>query len=143
MLALAPLHFLAFSQFGGKIVFGSDHLNLWPACLASRLISAFMARPLSTEHSMGYEFNRNLNGGKPAAVLMPAATLATQAQKPARLPEMLNDQELALRLAISRKTLQKWRSLGMGPPYVKLAAKVVYRVEDINAYIQRCLRIHR
>lgn len=52
----------------------------------------------------------------------------------------LNDIELANRLGVSRKTLQKWRSLGIGPTYLKLGAKVVYRVEDIEAYVQRALR---
>lgn len=52
----------------------------------------------------------------------------------------LNDIELANRLGVSRKTLQKWRSLGIGPTYLKLGAKVVYRVEDIEAYVQRSLR---
>lgn len=54
-----------------------------------------------------------------------------------------NEQELADYLGISRKTLQKWRSLGLGPNYLKLGAKVVYRIEDVNAYIQRSLRIQR
>lgn len=54
-----------------------------------------------------------------------------------------NDQELADYLGISRKTLQKWRSLGLGPNYLKLGAKVVYRIEDVNTYIQRSLRIQR
>jgi len=46
-------------------------------------------------------------------------------------------------LGISRKTLQKWRSLGLGPDYLKLGAKVVYRIEDVNAYIRRSLRIQK
>jgi predicted DNA-binding transcriptional regulator AlpA len=58
-------------------------------------------------------------------------------------PYTLSEVELAERLSISRKTLQKWRSLGMGPAYLKLGAKVVYRVEDIEAYIKRSLRLHR
>lgn len=55
----------------------------------------------------------------------------------------LSEVELAERLSISRKTLQKWRSLGMGPAYLKLGSKVVYRVEDIEAYIKRSLRLHK
>lgn len=52
----------------------------------------------------------------------------------------LNELELATHLGVSRKTLQKWRSLGLGPTYLKLGAKVVYRIEDIDAYVQRSLR---
>lgn len=55
----------------------------------------------------------------------------------------LNEVELAERLSISRKTLQKWRSLDMGPAYLKLGSKVVYRVEDIEACIKRSLRLHK
>lgn len=52
----------------------------------------------------------------------------------------LTDIELANRLNVSRKTLQKWRSLGLGPTYLKLGAKVVYRIEDVEAYVQNALR---
>jgi hypothetical protein len=62
---------------------------------------------------------------------------------PGRTRATFNDQELAEYLGISRKTLQTWRSLGLGPNYLKLGAKVVYRIEDVNAYVRRSLRIQR
>jgi hypothetical protein len=35
---------------------------------------------------------------------------------------------------VTPKTLANWRSLGVGPPYTKLQGRVVYSVEDIEAY---------
>ena len=46
----------------------------------------------------------------------------------------LNTEMLASRWGMSRQTLANQRSLGQGPPYVKLGAHVVYRLEDIEEY---------
>lgn len=92
---------------------------------------------------MHHDLSRSLNGRSAAVSPLPTVTRLDQAKPLAITRATLNDQELAERLGISRKTLQKWRSLGMGPAYLKLGAKVVYRVEDIEAYIQRSLRTHR
>lgn len=72
-----------------------------------------------------------------------AAPSAGNPGAPSSMRATFNDQELADHLGISCKTLQKWRSLGLGPDYLKLGAKVVYRIEDVNAYIRRSLRIQR
>lgn len=90
-----------------------------------------------------HEVNRTLNGSNPTSSSIPAAANLSSSAPSAPGPSMINDLDLAKWLGISRKTLQKWRSLGMGPPYVKFGTKVVYRVEDIEAYIQRCLHRHR
>jgi predicted DNA-binding transcriptional regulator AlpA len=92
---------------------------------------------------MHHDMSRSLNG-RGLAVSPGSAVPRLDQAKPSAITRMtLNEQELAERLGISRKTLQKWRSLGIGPAYLKLGAKVVYRVEDIEAYIQRSLRVHR
>lgn len=36
--------------------------------------------------------------------------------------------------AISLKTLANWRSLALGPPYVKMGGRVLYRVADVLFY---------
>ena len=46
----------------------------------------------------------------------------------------LTQLDLAHRWRISPRTLDRWRWLRQGPPYLKLGAGVVYRVEDIEAY---------
>lgn len=45
-----------------------------------------------------------------------------------------NEVELAKRWGISPKTLQRWRSEGRGPRYLKLSKRVVYPVDEIEAY---------
>jgi len=44
--------------------------------------------------------------------------------------------ELARRWNVSIKTLQRWRSEGVGPPYIKLSKAVRYPVDEIVAYEQ-------
>ncbi len=51
-----------------------------------------------------------------------------------------NQQQLAQRWHISESSLERWRSEGIGPVYLKLQGRVVYRLEDIEAYERECLR---
>ena len=44
---------------------------------------------------------------------------------------VLNENELAQRWGISPKTLQRWRSEGRGPKYVKLSKRVSYPLETV------------
>lgn len=46
----------------------------------------------------------------------------------------LNQVELSRRWSISPRTLERWRWLGQGPRYLKIGGRVVYRIEDIEAY---------
>jgi DNA-binding transcriptional MerR regulator len=46
----------------------------------------------------------------------------------------LNQNELAERLNISPRTLERWRWLGEGPPFLKIGGRVVYRLQDIERY---------
>lgn len=46
----------------------------------------------------------------------------------------LNTQELALRLGISRRTLENWRGLGLGPPFHKLGNRVVYDLKATDQW---------
>ena len=43
----------------------------------------------------------------------------------------LTEQELSEYWDIKRKTLQKWRSLGVGPTYIKIGARVIYPRESV------------
>lgn len=42
--------------------------------------------------------------------------------------------ELARRWRISPRTLERWRWLETGPTYIKVGGRVVYSLEDIEAY---------
>ena len=46
----------------------------------------------------------------------------------------LNQTELGRRWRISPRTLERWRWLKQGPPYLKIGGRVVYRMVDIEAF---------
>lgn len=46
----------------------------------------------------------------------------------------LHQVELARRWRISPRTLERWRWLKEGPPYLKIGGRVVYRVQDVEAF---------
>jgi len=41
---------------------------------------------------------------------------------------------LATRWNVRPRTLERWRWLGEGPPFIKIGGRVVYRLEDVEAY---------
>lgn len=47
---------------------------------------------------------------------------------------VLNETELAERWGISPKTLQRWRCEGKGPRFLKLSKRVIYPLDEIEAY---------
>ena len=51
----------------------------------------------------------------------------------------LNENELAERWGISPKTLQRWRSEGRGPRYLKLSKRVTYPLEEIQTFESNAL----
>jgi predicted site-specific integrase-resolvase len=52
----------------------------------------------------------------------------------------MNQVELAARWKISPRTLERWRWTGEGPCYLKIGGRVVYRLEDVEAFEQSQLR---
>ena len=52
----------------------------------------------------------------------------------------LNQGELAARWTISHRTLERWRWTGEGPAFIKIGGRVVYRLEDVEAYEAAQLR---
>ena len=46
----------------------------------------------------------------------------------------LNQIDLSRRWKVSPRTLERWRWLKQGPEYLKVGGRVVYRVEDIEAF---------
>ena len=45
-----------------------------------------------------------------------------------------NQAELAFRWRISPRTLERWRWSKTGPVYLKIGGRVIYRLEDIEAF---------
>lgn len=52
----------------------------------------------------------------------------------------LNQSQLADRWDISEASLERWRSEGIGPVFLKLQGRVLYRVEDVEAFEVDSLR---
>jgi predicted site-specific integrase-resolvase len=52
----------------------------------------------------------------------------------------LNQRQLADRWDVSEATLERWRSEGIGPVFLKLQGRVLYRLEDVESYEADCLR---
>lgn len=59
---------------------------------------------------------------------------ATAANVP---PRYLRTPEAARFLGLSGRTLEKHRTYGTGPRYSKLGGRVVYRVDDLQAWVNR------
>ena len=49
----------------------------------------------------------------------------------------MNQRQLANRWGVSEATLERWRSEGIGPVFLKLQGRVMYRLEDVEAYEQQ------
>jgi predicted site-specific integrase-resolvase len=52
----------------------------------------------------------------------------------------LNQAELADRWDLSQRTLERWRVIGWGPCFLKIGGRVVYRLDDVEAYERRHMR---
>ena len=48
--------------------------------------------------------------------------------------KLMNQKELAERWSVAEATLERWRSIGAGPPYLKLVSQVRYRLSDVEAF---------
>ena len=53
----------------------------------------------------------------------------------------LNQRQLAERWNLSEATLERWRSEGIGPVFLKVHGRVLYRLEDVEAFEAESLRI--
>lgn len=48
----------------------------------------------------------------------------------------LNQIQLAHRWQLSPRTLERWRSKGIGPKWFKVGSRVLYRIEDVVQHEQ-------
>jgi len=60
-----------------------------------------------------------------------ASTIPRGPEKP---PRHLNQVDLARRWNISPRTLERWRWLKQPPGYIKIGGRVVYTLEDVEAF---------
>lgn len=52
----------------------------------------------------------------------------------------MNQRQLANRWGVSEACLERWRSKEIGPVFLKLRGRVMYRLEDVETYEASCLR---
>lgn len=52
----------------------------------------------------------------------------------AHVESHLNQMQLARRSNLSPRTLERWRYYGEGPAFFKIGRRVVYRIEDVEAF---------
>lgn len=52
----------------------------------------------------------------------------------------LNEKELALRLALSVKTIQSWRQKGSGPCFARYGRSIRYPIEAVERFEADCLQ---
>ena len=53
----------------------------------------------------------------------------------------LNQIELSRRWTVSPRTLERWRWLNEGPAYLKIGGRVVYRLDDVEAFEAQQVRV--
>ena len=64
---------------------------------------------------------------------------ADEAQQQPVDTKHLGQKQLAARWSISEVSLERWRSEGIGPKFLKLPGRVLYRQVDIEAFEESCL----
>lgn len=111
-------------------------LRAFEAALAPLLIPSSLRGPNQKEEPE--RRRRRVPAGRPAPT--PIATAAHEALPTFADPGALPTPEAAEYLGLSPATLETLRTRGGGPPFVKLGRRVVYRQEDLKAWLARRLR---
>lgn len=52
------------------------------------------------------------------------------------LADFLTQEEAAAELKVCKRTLDRWRSLGEGPPITKLGRRILYRRSSTQAWLR-------
>lgn len=58
--------------------------------------------------------------------------------RPTQDPPFLNQRELAEQLKVSGRTLEKWRSRGLGPPYRRVGKRTLYPSSGVARWLEDC-----
>lgn len=48
---------------------------------------------------------------------------------------LMDSREIAAYLKVSESTLSRWRSAGLGPPFLRLGGIARYRIEAVDAWL--------
>ncbi len=61
----------------------------------------------------------------------------------AAVEQLMTLREVATLVQVPPKTIYRWRSLGQGPPGLRIGRHVRFRREDVEAWIETRLRVRR
>lgn len=56
----------------------------------------------------------------------------------AQTPSYLLEAQLAARWGISRRSLQRWRQMQLGPSFLRLGGRIIYALDDVIAFERDC-----
>jgi len=83
----------------------------------------------------------NPNHSIPRAVLPAAKATAKPAPAPADAARLLKPEDVAARLGVSERTLERWRREGTGPAFLSLTSKTVrYSDSAVDAFVAGAVR---
>lgn len=68
--------------------------------------------------------------------------LGTRSAQAPVAPKHLRQRQLARRWGVSEQTLANWRWQRIGPSYLKIGGRILYRLEDIEQFETENLKIH-
>jgi hypothetical protein len=57
--------------------------------------------------------------------------------------EYLTVPDVGARLGVGKRTLQRWRDVGGGPPYVRFVGRVLYRASDVESWLSARTYVRR
>jgi transcriptional regulator with XRE-family HTH domain len=53
--------------------------------------------------------------------------------------QLLKQAQIAEQFGVTRRTLERWRANGKGPPFVKLDGRIRYDADAVDAYLDACV----
>ncbi len=72
---------------------------------------------------------------------MNSSPLRARRPSPGNQLERLDTPRAAQFVGVSKRTLEKWRYEGIGPPYLKLGRRVLYSMADLEDWIDKHRRL--
>lgn len=82
----------------------------------------------------------NYQQGPTSTLALPSRPKGSAAQAASHSVRHIDQTAVAQRWSVSPRTLERWRWTGQGPRFLKIGGRVVYRIEDIEAYEAEQLR---
>ncbi len=73
---------------------------------------------------------------RPAAGTLRRSSERSTSRPSPTAPSNVDTRQAAELIGMSRRTLEKWRGEGTGPPFLKLGRRVLYSVADLEEWLR-------